>query len=240
MEAKVCVEAFINTCVARYGVPEAVTTDRGRKFTFVLWEELCQNLQINHISTTAYHPQSNGLVERTLRQIKDAVRARLAGNKWPENLPWVLFSLRAAPKKDSAISSAELVFGTPLILPGQLLTRPETPMEDVVEALRSAQPLTTRPLTYAETAFGLQSLQRAEFVYVRKGRVVLPLSPLYQGPYKVLGRKETFFKLEIGGQPEVISVDRLRPHLGMALVTVVSPPQRGCTKGPGSVQASGS
>ncbi len=108
-----------------------------------------------------------------------------------------------------------------------------------MEALRSAQPLATRPLACAETAFGLQSLQRVEFVYVRKGGVVLPLSPLYQGPYKVLGSKETFFKLEIGGQPEVISVDRLR-HLGMALVTVASPPQRGCPKGPGAVQASGS
>jgi hypothetical protein len=113
-------------------------------------------------------------------------------------------------------------------------------MEDAVEALRNAQPLATRPLTYAETAFGLQSLQQAEFVYVRKGEAVLPLSPLYQGPYKVLGRKETFFKLEIGGQPEVISEDRLRPHLGMALVTAASPPQRGCPKGPGAVQASGS
>ncbi len=132
---------------------------------------------VNHISTTAYNPQSNGLVERTHRQIKDALRARLAGNRWPEHLPWVLFGLRAAPKEDSAVSSAELVFGAPLTLPGHLLTSPETPLEDVVEALRSTQPLATRPLTYAEAASGLQALQRAEFVYVRKGGTVPPLSP---------------------------------------------------------------
>ncbi len=60
IEAKTCVEAFINTWVAHYGVPEAVTTDRERQFTSALWEGLCQNLQINQISTTAYHPQSNG------------------------------------------------------------------------------------------------------------------------------------------------------------------------------------
>jgi transposase InsO family protein len=182
MEAKTCVEAFINTRVARYGVLEAVTTDRGRQFTSALWEGLCQNLQINHISTTAYNPQSNGLVERTHRQIKDALRDRLAGNRWPEHLPWVLFGLQAAPKEDSAVSSEELVFGAPLTLPGQLLTSPETPVEDVVEALLSTQPLATRPLTYAEAASSLQVLQRAEFVYVRKGGTVPPLSPLYQGP----------------------------------------------------------
>ncbi len=106
----------------------------------------------SHLDTTAYHPQSNGLVERTHRQIKDALRARLAGNRWPEHLPWVLFGLRAAPKEDSVVSSAELVFGAPLTLPGQLLTSPETPLEDVIEALRSTQPLATRPLTYAEAA----------------------------------------------------------------------------------------
>jgi hypothetical protein len=122
------------------------------QFTSALWEGLCQNLQINHISTTAYHPQSNGLVERTHCQIKDVLRARLAGNRWPEHLPWVLFGLRAAPKEDSTASSAELVFGAQLTLPGQLLTSPETPVEDVVEALWSAQPLATRPLTYAEAA----------------------------------------------------------------------------------------
>jgi hypothetical protein len=45
---------------------------------------------------------------------------------WPawsgeQHLPWVLLGLRAAPKEDSAISAAELVFGTKLALPGELL-----------------------------------------------------------------------------------------------------------------------
>jgi hypothetical protein len=111
----------------------------------------------------------------------------------------------------------------------------ETPVEDVVEALRNTQPLATRPLTYAEDASGLQALQRAEFVYVRKGGTVPPLSPLYQGPYKVLGRREKFFKLEVGGQPEVVSVDRLKPHLGTAPVSAASPPQRGRPKRPGAL-----
>ncbi len=85
-------------------------------------------------------------------------------------------------------------------------------------------------------ASGLQSLQRAEFVYEQKGQVVPPLSPLYQGPYKVLDRREKYFKLEIGRRPEVVSADRLKPHLSTALVTAASPPQRGRPKGPGAVE----
>jgi transposase InsO family protein len=177
-----------NTWVACYGLPEAMTTDRGRQFTSALWEGLCQNLQINHISTTACHPQSNGLVERTHRQIKEALRARLAGNKWPEHLPWVLFGLPAAPKEDSAVSSAELVFGAPLTLPGQLLTPLETPVEDVVEALQSEQPLAIRPLTYAEAASGLRSLKRG--VRVRaEGRSGSALIPSVPGTIQGLGQE---------------------------------------------------
>jgi hypothetical protein len=66
---------------------------------------------------------------------------------------------------------------------------------------------------------------------------VPPLSPLYQGPYKVLERRDKFFKLEVGGQPEVISVDRLKPHLGTAPVSAAAPPQRGRPKRPVAVEA---
>jgi transposase InsO family protein len=121
-------------------------TDRGRQFSSAVWSTLCRRLNIQHIETTAYHPQSNGMVERTQRQLKDELCARLAGPRWPEHLPWVLFSLRAAPKEDSGLSSAELV-GLPLTLPGQLLAVPETPVEKVVEELRAVQPLPTRQLT---------------------------------------------------------------------------------------------
>jgi transposase InsO family protein len=238
MEAVTCADAFIATWVTRYGVPATVTTDRGRQFSSAVWSTLCQRLNIQHIETTAYHPQSNGMVERTHRQLKDALRARLAGPRWPEHLPWVLFGLRAAPKEDSGLSSAELVFGMPLTLPGQLLAVPETPVEKVVEELRAVQPLPTRQLSYAEAASGLQQLQQAEYVYVRRGGVVPPLSPLYQGPYRVLEKSQKFFSLEVGGRTEVVSVDRLKPHLGKAPISPALPPQRGRPRGRSPVAAS--
>ncbi len=107
IEAAACADAFIGTWVARYGVPAVVTTNRGLQFTSAVWAALCQRLNIDHITTTAYHPQSNGMIERTHRQLKDAFRSRLAG------LSWALMGLRVAPKEESVVSLAELVFGTP-------------------------------------------------------------------------------------------------------------------------------
>jgi transposase InsO family protein len=228
MEAAVCADAFIAVRVTRFGVPATVTTDRGRQFSSAVWSTLCQRLNIQHIETTTYHPQSNGMVERTHRQLKDSLRARLAGPRWPEHLPWVLFGLRAAPKEDSSLSSAELVFDMPLTLPGQLLA---VPVEKVVEELRAVQPLPTRQLSYAEAASGLQQLQEAEFVYMRRGGVVLPLSPLYQGLYRVLEISQKFLSLKVGGRTEVVSVDRCKPHLGKAPLSPALPPQRGRPRG---------
>ncbi len=76
MEASTCVDAFISSWVARFGVPGTVTTDRGTQFTSALWSSTCTSLGIKHVLTAAYHPQSNGMVERVHRQLKDALRAR--------------------------------------------------------------------------------------------------------------------------------------------------------------------
>jgi len=130
------------------------------------------SLGIKHVLTTAYHPQSNGMVERVHRQIKDALRARGAGPAWHSHLLWVLLGLRATPKEDSAVSSAELVTGTPLVLPGQLLHVPDPPGVDV-------PPPPTRPLSYAAAANTPPAhLARAEHVYVRVGGQQKPLASL--------------------------------------------------------------
>jgi transposase InsO family protein len=101
-----------------------ITSDWGTQFTSQIWSILCRKLGITHTTTTAYHPQSNGLVERAHRQLKEGLKTRLASHEWPAHLPWVLLGMRTSPKDDSAISSAELVYGVPLVLPGSSWTPP--------------------------------------------------------------------------------------------------------------------
>jgi hypothetical protein len=117
--AQACVDAVIGGWVACFGIPDLITTDRGLQFTSAVWTVLCQKLGIRHILTTAYHPQSNGMVEHFHRQLKEALCSRECGFDWEAHLPWVLMGLRAAPKEDSGISLAELVYGQELRLLGQ-------------------------------------------------------------------------------------------------------------------------
>ncbi len=60
------------------GVPKQVTSDRGRQFCSSVWDALTRQLGVKMRNTTLYHPQSNELVERFHRCLKDALRARMA------------------------------------------------------------------------------------------------------------------------------------------------------------------
>ena len=111
----------------RFGVPTNLTSDRGAQFTSALWAELGKTLSIKNINTTAYHPQANGLVERFHRTLKAALMATGEPAGWMDRLPHVLLGIRTAQKEDTGFSPAECVYGTNLVLPGQLLLSPALP-----------------------------------------------------------------------------------------------------------------
>ncbi len=70
ISAAECATALFSGWIQRFGVPAYITSDRGAQFTSSLWASLCELLSISHITTTAYHPQSNGLVERFHRCVR--------------------------------------------------------------------------------------------------------------------------------------------------------------------------
>ncbi len=226
-----CAAAFFNSWVSRFGVPAVLTSDRGVQFSSAVWGELCKTLGISHRLTTAYHPQANGLVERFHRQLKDALRARLDNHDWTSHLPWVMLGLRAAPKEDCGITSVEMVYGEALTLPGDFLEASTPPADGFLQQLRERmtrfQPPPTRPVEAKPFSHQEATLHRADFVYIRRGAAASSLSPLYSGPYSVISRGEKTFHIDIGGRDEVISADRLKPHLGRAPVLPASPPKRG-------------
>ncbi len=122
-----CARALFAGWVSQFGVPATITSDRGAQFTSALWAGLCSLLNIQHSPTTAYHPQSNGLVEQFHKQLKDALWSRAAAADWHCHLPWVMLGIRASFREDSDFSPAEAVFGSQLILPGQFINTTESP-----------------------------------------------------------------------------------------------------------------
>ena len=108
-----CARALFAGWVSQLGVPATITSDRGAQFTSALWAGLRSLLNIQHsLTTAAYHPQSNGLLERFHRRLKDALQSRAAAADWHDHLPWVMLGIRASFREDNEFSPAEAIFGS--------------------------------------------------------------------------------------------------------------------------------
>ena len=112
MAAETVLEAFISTWVARFGMPAHITSDRGSQFTSSMWRAWCEQQGDTASTTTAFHPQANGMVERFHRQLKDALRARGASTTWVDHLPWVLLACGLPPRKSQGCQQVRRPWAT--------------------------------------------------------------------------------------------------------------------------------
>jgi len=185
--------------------------------------------------TTAYHPQANGLIERNHRDLKASLKCRLNGPNWVDELPWVLLGLRTAPKEDLRASSAELVYGSPLTVPGDFFpdSTPRTAPQELRQQRERVGNLRPVPTTNhggdSITPHVPSVLNRAEFVFVRHDARKTPLQTPYDGPFEILERTPKYFTLQLGDKKDNISIDRLKPAYQdqSQPPQVAQPPRRG-------------
>ena len=74
-------------------------TDQGTNFVSQLLKELYRLLGVTAIKTSPYHPQTDGLVERYNRTLKEMLRRVIEQDRreWDLLLHYVLFSYREVP-----------------------------------------------------------------------------------------------------------------------------------------------
>ena len=76
--AATCARAFVYHCASCHGMSSTLTSDRGRRFVSELWTKTASLLGTSTNTTTSYHPQANGLVERMHRTMISDLNAKLA------------------------------------------------------------------------------------------------------------------------------------------------------------------
>lgn len=77
-----CIKEF---CII-LGYPKIIQTDNGGEYKNTLWSQFCEEKNIKHIFSTPYHPEKNGVIEVSHKEIRKNVMISYANNPFNFNL----------------------------------------------------------------------------------------------------------------------------------------------------------
>lgn len=92
-----------------------------------MFSNCCKLLKIQKIHTTAYHPQSNGALERSHRTLAEYLRHYVDDKKgnWDEYTAYAMFVYNSTPHTSTGFQPYELLFGFPVEIPHTLTRTPQ-------------------------------------------------------------------------------------------------------------------
>ncbi|KAI7808431.1 hypothetical protein IRJ41_004831 [Triplophysa rosa] len=144
LKAQVVLKEVVKFCTT-FGLPRVIQTDQGSNFTSKVFGQMLKELGIKHHLSSAYHPESQGAVERFHQTLKTLLRTFCieTGKDWVDGLPLLMFAVRESVQESLGFSPAELVFAhtvrSPLkLLKKQLIGKDTAPISvlDYVSSIR--------------------------------------------------------------------------------------------------------
>ena len=204
-EANTVAKEFVTRIICDYGIPQRVLTDQGTNFLSQVFKNVCKLLKIEKIQTTAYHPQSNGALERSHRTLAEYLRNFIEEDQtdWDEWLPYAMFTYNTTPHTSTSYTPYELVFGRQATLPTSLNQAPQLTYtydkyaEELRERLRSTNSIEREKIGInkdkskkqydkktANRSFKIGNQVLLHDETVRRGRSK-KLTPSWIGPYTI-------------------------------------------------------
>lgn len=122
-EAYTVATILVREFVCRFGTPLELHSDQGRNFESVVIKDMCKILGIHKTRTTPYHPESDGMVERSNRTLATQLSMFVSENQsdWDEHVDTVLMAYRTAVHESTGQTPAMLMMGHELRVPMDLL-----------------------------------------------------------------------------------------------------------------------
>ena len=93
---------------ANHGIPESIVSDNGSPFTSAEMKEFLTTNGVRHITSSPYHPSSNGLAKRTIQTCKSALK-KMSGNSVQIKLQRFLLNYRTTPQGTTGIPPSQLL-----------------------------------------------------------------------------------------------------------------------------------
>ncbi|XP_071491788.1 uncharacterized protein [Diadema antillarum] len=195
---------------SRVGFPKEMFTDRGSQFTSDVMREVSRLLSIRHVTTTPYHPQCNGLVEKfngTLKRMLNKM-CEERPTDWDRYIDALLFAYRETPQDSTGFAPFELLYGRvvrgPLMIVKELWTQDDTEADtkstyqyvlDLKERMEKTCDIARQELLKSHEKYRRNYNRKARQRSFKVGDEVLVLLPTdsnkllmhWKGPFRVVG-----------------------------------------------------
>ena len=229
---------FVQEIVCRHGVPGELLSDRGAAFLSKLMMEVYRLMGTKKVNTTAYHPQTDGLVERFNRTLTDMLAKTVESNSanWDDRLPFVLFAYRTSLQHSTAESPFVLLYGRDARLPTSEVLEPPPPSRhsfdlgdyksELVTSMTDAWELARKNIRHAQQKQKRHHDKKAtdpKFTVGDRVFVYMPAAKLgkaykfarpYEGPYRVTALYDNGADVSLIDDPSSpslrVALDRLR------------------------------
>jgi hypothetical protein len=201
-------EIYIAEIVRLHGVPSSIVSDRDPKFTSHFWEALHEALGTKLSFSSAYHPQTDGQMERTNQSLEDLLRACVLDDRgsWDDVLPLVEFTYNNSFHTSIGMAPYEALYGrkcqTPLcwyqngesmIVGPDMIQQTTEKVRKIRERMKISQ---DRQKSYADKRRKPLEFEEGDHVFLRVtpttsvGRAIKSrkLTPKFIGPYQIISR----------------------------------------------------
>ena len=222
----------------RFGVPNQIHSDQGREFESELFAHLCSLFGIEKTRTCPYRPQSDGLVERMNRTLKQmlSIFANSNRNDWDDHLPFLLMAYRATIQDSIGVTPHKMMFGRDMQCPIDIIAgnvpqnKTDTCSVKYIEWLKHSLETTyefaskqlgkaaSRQKKHYDRGVKPRSFSEGDYVwrwYPPHANVKFGLG--WIGPYLVK-KKITSVTYQIQRNPQsreiIVHVDHLKPYMG--------------------------
>jgi transposase InsO family protein len=106
-------EIYIAHVLCLHGVLKTIISDQRSQFVTRFWEQLHAPLGTHLIHSSAYHPQTDGQIERVNQILEDMLKACVMEylDSWDKNLPWAEFSYNNSYQESLKMAPFEALYG---------------------------------------------------------------------------------------------------------------------------------